>query len=338
MPQARFRRWTTTRPKTELNRALDTAIRTMRNQLFYPDWHADRNVDVLREFDHKVDTVGLYLHVVPGRLAKAVKLNADHHPYIVQMKALLAEVAPLAAMMATLKDKVVKRQPKPAEEKIVGYKPPPVSTEAERQVVALLEQITQAAYDELKLKFHQHFGAQLALYLQAQDDARTEQKYLSPVEYFIKSRKYPDHFSFDAVNTVVVADNGRDIFAALPKKQVATKFDAMATEFADRSRHISSTNFKKIASIVEAKGNYLSGEAVSHTVSLDGLAGTLIFQFRDGAQFTVVNQVVCVVNSFYTRFNRFPLTFHAVILPNGTTMPRPSEERMNTIFAKMRAA
>jgi hypothetical protein len=34
------------------------------------------------------------------------------------------------------------------------------------------------------------------------------------------------------------------------------------------------------------------------------------------------------------QFMRFPLTFHSPIMPNGTVMPRPSEERMNTVFVE----
>jgi hypothetical protein len=65
---------------------------------------------------------------------------------------------------------------------------------------------------------------------------------------------------------------------------------------------------------------------------MHGLTGTLVFTFHDGSRFTVVNQVVFVVNDRGTAFNRFPLTFHDVIMPNGKPMGRPSEERMNTIF------
>jgi hypothetical protein len=95
-------------------------------------------------------------------------------------------------------------------------------------------------------------------------------------------------------------------------------------------------NLEKIASIVEAKGNYNTGKVISREINLAGLTGTLSFDFKDGSSFVVQNSVVWVENSYGTQFNRFPLTFHNVMMAGGKKMGRPSEQRMNEVFVKGR--
>src|SRR5690606_2376031 len=92
-------------------------------------------------------------------------------------------------------------------------------------------------------------------------------------------------------------------------------------------------NLKKLSSIVEKKGDFESAAEIEGTVRLTGLSGTLIVKFKDGAQFTAQNSIVWSRSIHGTEFPRFPLTFHDVILSSGERMPRPSEERMNVVFA-----
>jgi hypothetical protein len=101
--------------------------------------------------------------------------------------------------------------------------------------------------------------------------------------------------------------------------------DTIRTEFVHK-------NFRKIASIVEAKGNFVRGRALSHMIDLAGLTGRLQFEFADGSSFVAQNAVVHVINQYGTQFSRYPLTFHDVRLPGGNPMRLPSEERMNSIF------
>jgi hypothetical protein len=67
---------------------------------------------------------------------------------------------------------------------------------------------------------------------------------------------------------------------------------------------------------------------------LGALRGTLKFEFEDTSSFIVQNSVVWSHSVYGKQFMRFPLTFHSPIMPNGTVMPRPSEERMNTVFVE----
>ncbi len=97
-------------------------------------------------------------------------------------------------------------------------------------------------------------------------------------------------------------------------------------------------NLRKIASVVEAKERESAMtvcKALAHTVSLAGLSGTFRVAFADGSGFDFANSVVFKTSPLGKRFNQFPLTFHDVVLADGTKMPRPSEERMNAVFAKL---
>ena len=82
-------------------------------------------------------------------------------------------------------------------------------------------------------------------------------------------------------------------YVAKPEAEVAPIVEAEATKQADEIRTaFVHKNYRKIASIIDAKGNYASGQEVAHSVSLGGLRGSFVFKFTDGSQFEVTNQVV----------------------------------------------
>ena len=91
-------------------------------------------------------------------------------------------------------------------------------------------------------------------------------------------------------------------------------------------------NLKKLHAIVDGKGNPLSIEVVREFLRMSGLEGTLRVCFDDGSSFLARNSVVLSHSVHGTPFLRYPLTFHDVVLADGSRMGRPSEERMNTIF------
>jgi hypothetical protein len=92
-------------------------------------------------------------------------------------------------------------------------------------------------------------------------------------------------------------------------------------------------NTRKVAAIVDAKGNLKRTDVLNIRVSAGGLDGTLRFHFDDGSAFSAKKSVVWSTSSRGRAFLRFPLTFHDVTMPDGTPMKSPSEERMNLVFA-----
>ncbi len=319
--------------KDSLNRCVEQAVDHLRDTLFYPviwaiENHQERFASPVMKFDQAVDTVGLYINAVPGRLKKAKTAPGNDTPYAKAMIVLLTELEPLAKMMADLKTKVVKRQPKPVEERKPGYRPPQTVGEAQKLVVALLESVTEQAYNEMVSRITAGYTEALQEFMRAAKDATSRN--FTPHRYFVMDRgRFPDYESFHIVDKVV--ENDGDTW-----KQVRNAREIIAAEAVkvadDYRTHFVHKNFRKIASIIDAKGNLESAKAVEHSVTLSGLQGTFIFTFKDGSGFTTVNSVVHSYSVHGRAFLRFPLTFHNVKLPGGAKMGRPSEERMNTVF------
>ena len=272
------------------------------------------------------------LHTIAGYLKKAADIPLDH-PLVADLLALMREIAPLGERFADLKTMVVKRMNKPIEERRVGYHPPQVSTEAQQQVVALLEHITQQSYEVLRTALAAAYARWLDEYLEHANLASEHDKILPPDDYYMK-RRTPRFMELEIVSLVVTttAKVGQpQIMVRKPDWQAILL--AKATEVADNIRYdFVHKNFRKIASIVGAKGNFAQGQVLSHSVNLAGLTGRMQFDFQDGSSFVAQNSVVHVRNHYGTQFSRFPLTFHDVRLPGGAPMKLPSEQRMNSLF------
>jgi hypothetical protein len=169
-------------------------------------------------------------------------------------------------------------------------------------------------------------------YLEHAETASEHGKSISPHDYYLK-RRVPHYAPVEIVDLAITttAKIGPQVYSRKPDWQAILA--AKATEVADNIRYdFVHKNFRKLASIIEAKGNFARGRVISHMINLAGLTGRLQFTFEDGSSFVAQNAVVHVRNQYGTQFSRFPLTFHDVKLPGGTPMRLPSEERMNSVF------
>lgn len=291
-----------------------------------------------------------------ARLPKKLARLPDH-PIVHQMKAFLTEVAPVAVQLSALKGMAIKRVAR-VEPENAAYRPPQPSTPAERQVLDLLETILADSFERLVQLFTQRNQGWLAEFQEAAAGAGSEET--RPIrgnrhaahmdlEWHFSTKRFVrgalnqglESVNQNAVRTlraVVARDSGMN-----GERAVEFHPDA-AQRLADQARLDAETlknlfltkNLRKIASVIEAKGMQAQAVVKGHTVNLQGLQGTLRFTFPDGSAFTVQNSVVVVVNSHNTQFCRFPLTFHQVVLADGSRMSQPSEERMNTVFVDKR--
>lgn len=86
----------------------------------------------------------------------------------------------------------------------------------------------------------------------------------------------------------------------------------------------------KLNTILSKKGN-LSGirKEGNNTKNND-----IYIEFKDGSKFKMRNQIVYGYSMYGRPFNRYPSTFHDVILPGGSRMPNPSEAEMINNFAE----
>jgi hypothetical protein len=321
--------------KDTVNRSLEIAFDAMRNK-----HNVDKKwfelCDLVKEFDNIVH-FHTSVSMLAGAHRRGMKLDVRDDPYVREATAFLCDALPLAAMFADLKimadqNLADKRQTKAkvaAETKTkTGYVAPMVSNRYQQTVVTLLEGVTLAAYDVLKERIRANINVKLKAFIRHRGDSP-----LTPYEFFVKQRQLPDLMAATIVNKLTSPTGTPAIYRVID--DAANRMLAMAKETADEYRtFFVHKNFRKIASIIEGKGGFKTAETVSHLVSLEGMEGIFRFTFRDGSCFTVINKTVGVVNSNGTRFIRYPLTFHAVVLPDGRKMNKPSQARMNEVFAK----
>ena len=287
------------------------------------------------------------LHTAPGFLKKVEKL-AQKNPSIALIqtaKAYLEEIMPISEAMKTLKEKVVKRIAKTDDEKRAEkYTPPPSSAKAVEQVRDILEDIVTKSYDGLVAYFFNSYTKQVDNFLKAQAEivAGTRERAkrfnsrdsYSAYEYCTDKDGRCDSQAAGLIEMAVHHDNYSDPYVKRPNAEAILKQKAIYEADEIKMTYIVK-NLRKLTSILEAKGddNFLSAKEVPYReINISYLEGSMRITFKDGSAFTAANSVVFVVNSFGTRFNRFPLTFHDVVLPNGVPMKAPSEKRMNTIF------
>lgn len=277
----------------------------------------------VREFEWTVDgSSGLHSMLSVAKRVSATKLQ---HPIIDAMRALTTELLPLAEAAESLKSKVVKRKIKTPEEKAAENKfvPPLPSEKAAHMVYTLLLGITERHFRELNEILQASYAFDLDAYVN-KEAARTDghpKPRMYPVTRLTESSPgYPRRY--------VKVSNAAKLIADL------AQHDAESIR-----KHFIAKNLKKIAAIIEAKGcleSFSQAVVREESVSLEGMRGVIRFTFKDGAAFTVKNSVVRSHSIYDRPFLRFPLTFHDVALPGGGKMGRPSEERMNNVFAKAR--
>lgn len=316
--------------KDYLNRAFERAWNNTVSEIYL-----SRPCDNRREgtdFEHDLYYTHPACHTAVG-LLKKIEKSKETSGMIEAARALLQEIIPLAIGVTSLKDKVVKRQPKAAEDIKARFSPEKVRGTALEKIKTILEQVCEENYNALVEMFVDRQNHYLKFFIESGEK--------DPYTLFIgnpqKNGKRGDQFAYQVVSSVTV-QNARRINEAvtlLPPAEIDHKFADKAIRDAKEIRDgFIYKNLNKLASIVDKKGDFAKIEVVGQNIDLNGLQGTLRLTFLSGAEFTVTNSVVFVRNSFWTEFYRFPLTFKWVKLSDGSLMKGPSEEKMNdaTLF------
>lgn len=264
------------------------------------------------------------LHRVEANLRKMNACTVQH-PALDAMRQVLAEFVPIAQRVTHLKECIVKRQVKTQEEREAEQRfvPTRATPAATRHVWEVLTEVTSrnerqliehlASQHEQRVEIFMKFGPQ------------TRQKLL---------RHYENRAAVDAATMprtfadeeYVLRADFKDALVALAQKEAITLRDSFIYKVVS-----------KLAPIVEAKGNLASVREVGNTIQVGCLSGMLAIEFADGARFKVDNNVIYANSTRGKLFARFPLTFHDVVLADGSRMKQPSEERVHTIFCATRA-
>lgn len=340
--------------KQSINRSFEEAWQSREDRLATSIYHRDAPESVQKFF---MNFLYPQAHLVAGHIKKLEKLPQDDVQVAVLLP-FLREIAPIADAVQALKDKVVKRQPKSEEEKRAErYAVPHASLSATKIVTTLLEEIVAKHYDALVASFTKQYNGVLDRFLEAQALADKDPTLNQPEStrrdtgetYYTKYYSPHWHCTIkEGPNKGQTNGNLYILLLVLKREQKgfsSTRYvpepDArsiIAEEAVKTAKMIRDDfvgkNRKKIVSILDGKGdaNFAGYEVLGHELSLGGLTGTIRFTFRDGAAFTVKNQIVWSTSTLGKWFPRYPLTFHDVLMAGGVKMPSPSEKRMNTVF------
>lgn len=267
-------------------------------------------------FDIQADS----LHLLASNQRK-IEASRLAGPMVESMRAVLAEFAPVAKCVEHLKDKVVKRQVKTEAEKEAEerFVPTPATPTATRMAYDALMDITARNHDEMVAWTHKSFRIHVNRFMGGSPDERhawiCDPEYRVPVmaavsEHNAHRGQYVLRSNWDAALRVLAAEH------------VARLRDSFVCKV-----------LRKLAPIVEAKGGLQRLVEVADSVRIGSLSGTLRAEFADGSSFLADNTIVYSYSSRGTPFARFPLTFHRVVMPDGSMMKSPCEERMHTVFA-----
>lgn len=123
--------------------------------------------------------------------------------------------------------------------------------------------------------------------------------------------------------------------ADLEKIQMKDDHEELAAELAEKAIDRILKDFEnKIISKIEKVTDRLGTpeiQLLNHYSNQGQLSAEIRFTFGK-AHFTAKTQIVAVWNNNGTNFVRYPLTFHDVVLSDGTQMKSPSEKKMISDF------
>lgn len=198
------------------------------------------------------------------------------------------------------------------------YTPPPGSPAEVTRIFEVLKKLTDDVRDQQKERLISAWKRAVMDFVEA-INSRDEKKARGLIEShfgFIISRCY-------SKRDKKLADDWE------------TEVDKLAEDAVEEMQNVFVyKNTRKLASIATAKTGMEEPKVASVSTQGGVITATLRFAFNDGSSFRVDQSVVYSTSVRGTPFYRFPTTFHDVILPDGSKMGYPSEERMNEVFAK----
>ena len=301
--------------KEFINRRVDEAYKSHISVPFTYSGNWEKLDKLSMELEESFSVYGLHDCKSATKRVRASKASST---LVDALNAFFNEMEPLNAAFDYLKPLIKKRIILTAEEQADQRKfvPPPVGAGAKRQVYESLLLITEQNFLALVSRFELNYVRNVEAYVNANAEDRK------------KIIRDPNLRAgvFESVNT-----NGDGSISYIEGYKTLLRAKSIADAKFLQEQFISK-NFNKLGSIVDAKGNLNAITVDSHSVSLAGLTGTLAVSFKDESSFKAQNSVVMSYSVYGKPFCRFPLTFHDVKMPDGSLMPRPSEERVNEIF------
>lgn len=264
------------------------------------------------------------LHLIESAKRKVGAVSVDY-PGVAAIREMVGEFEVLAGRVKALKPMIVKRQAKTEAEREADdrFTPTPATPQATRLAWESLVSITERNYDRVVQNVFAEYTSRVRRFVNAEPEAR--------------QKMFGNPMSRAPVTAALEAPRG---FAG--QCEFKPEWERLVRELAERDVTALRERFiykvlRKVAPIIEAKGGLARASEIRETVRVGTLTGMLAFEFSDRSRFVVDNTVVYSRSVYGKHFERFPLTFHDVVLPDGSQMKAPSEERMHTVFAAARS-
>ena len=324
----------------------------------------------LQFFEIRPNHVGL----VSSTLAKVEKLKVDH-PYRTEAIATLKELLPVEALVGYFKTHIVAKISKSEREAQAAYAAPQSTKDAKKLVADALTLMTnevkaqyivqlETPWIEMLEQFFakEHHDQLRHLGTHPEQDAEREER--NKAARAKHQERYGNSWGFKAeargttfierallpvAATITTVGGSRytynpdpmqskPVFTPKPnwKNLIHLKAEQQAN---DMQAQFVDKNVRKLASIVETKGNIEGKPVVLNVHCYQGvIEGNIKFQFKDASCFVVRNKIVSkmyqAADGQYATMYQYPTTFHNAVLPNGKRMEgQPSEKEMNEIFA-----
>ena len=281
---------------------------------------ADDRMAALTEMSHFIyDDIKKIEKQIKGSRTEVVK---HVHETVVKPMAVLYD------RLLALKPLIVKgRKPDPSKPAKAVYVPP---MSARKDLVAVNnvfdEMLVEARKDLIKAVVQRDID-QAAPYLanlQKGDVSDRDKDYTFIANYYAK----PEGLGFSRSRTFegyAVKPEGERRKIALPLAE--REVDGIIEQFKIK-------NISKVTSIVGERGDLKAATVVRVSYGRGSLEARIKFEFNDGGEFTVNNQVVSVWVYNRKAHYRFPTTFHDIKFSNGKKIKSESEEFMNKEWAK----
>lgn len=277
--------------KDSLNRAFDAAFRKIQNIDVSSSYRRNMAGNPLPKDLEFLDlsNYDITLFKVPGIMRRVEKIRSTD-PIVDFYVPFLREIAPLAEVMADLKGKVVKRIPKTEEERRQErFVPPTPSSDAVAQVQGILEGIADRAYQELLAGFIKYNNRVYDDFVRSREEAKSDRTMNKPRRFdpMVYDDSYSVYWHFTDQDTYratsgrkgMVDSIGLGLIQPVERLPEPEARAALAKEAEISAKEIRDSfvvkNLKKLASIVEAKGNFVSATVVFEDVDLRGLTGTI---------------------------------------------------------------
>lgn len=268
-----------------------------------------------------------YLHIAPTNLKKVTKLQKTHpdNEDIKRVLLYLEEIIPLADAIKSIKQgKIIKGRKVSDEPVKQRYTPPPAKQDDLKRVQDVLNSLTEKFRKKLEGNHIDQQNNAVNLYKKKRLEEPGETRLF---------RMFPRDGGLKMMLQPLVDARGN----------VRADVDKIIKEKAERyAEEVLSTfifkNMSKLTTIIGGKGNLKEVKLLRSNFGNRGMEGSLKLSFEDGSSFEVDTKTVFGISSGgrWTgggkEFVRYPTTFHAVILPDGSTLKSPSEKKMNTIF------